>query len=203
MNQGLKRDKKRINKNKSFTLIEILVSISIFTLVIFTISGVFIASVKNQRRTIMSRQLLDQTSYVFEYISRALRMARKDLTGSCITAGSNYENSSGDSSIRFIKFDYSQNKEICYEFFLEDGVIKEKRSSDSSSANFGQPIALTSTDLKVNFLKFQLSGERQPPIDNLQPKVTILLDIEATRVDNPPKLKIQTTISQRDLDIQQ
>jgi len=61
---------------------------------------------------------------------------------------------------------------------------------------------MTSSAFKINTLKFKLSGERQD--DSLQPRVTIYSEIKGAgqKPEERPQIKIQTTISQRNLDIQ-
>jgi hypothetical protein len=60
----------------------------------------------------------------------------------------------------------------------------------------GTILALTSPTIKVNTLKFRVFGERQD--DAYQPRVTIFMEVEG----KGEKLQFQTTISQRDLDVQ-
>jgi len=186
-------------KSEGVTLIEMLVAVTIFGITIGAISGLFISGIRTQRRVLATQELLDQTSYALEYMGRALRMAKKDTNRTCLTtANYNYENPSGVSTVRFINYNG-----ICQEFFSENNQLKEKKSSDGTAANLppsGTPI--TSDKLQVNFLKFNLSGEAQPPTDNLQPRVTIFMEIEGRGpVGERPKIQIQTSISQRDLDV--
>ncbi len=199
----------QVNKKSGFTLVEILMSVFIFTIIIATLSGIFVSSVRNQKRALSSEKILSETSYALEYMSRALRMAKKDSTGACITAGAgyNYENPGGDiSKIRFIKYDTSQGNDVCYEFFLEDNKIKEKRSIDISD-NFGPALSLTSNEIIISRfnpldtlepLRFKITGAIDSDI--FQPKVTIFLEVKAAEGSQPPKLRIQTTVSQRNLD---
>lgn len=190
----MKQSHNKTIKNKGFALIEILTAVFIFSIIVGAASGLFISAIRSQRNVLASQELLDQTSYAMEYMSRALRMTKKDLSGNCLTtagAKNNYENPSGDSSIRFL--DYNDK---CHEFLKEGNQLKEKKSTDNTAGNLpvsGTP--LTSADLKITSLNFNLSGESQ--IDNLQPRVTISLDVQGKEQS---KLKIQTTISQRNLD---
>lgn len=173
---------------KGFTLIELLVSMTIFSIVIISAIGLFNAGIESQRKSLALQTLSDSASYTIEYMSRTIRMAKKDLDGIYITAGCNFENPGGDlSKIRFLNY----HKEF-QEFILENGQIKEKRESDS------QFTALTSDNFQVNKLFFKLSGECQT--DDLQPKVTIVIEIQ-TKEAEPQTLNLETTISQRDLDI--
>lgn len=187
-------------KNKGLTLIEMLAAVTMFLIIIGAISGLFISAIRSQRKVLATQELLDQTSYIMEYMGRALRMARKELnctnqadptTCDCLTTlgyGYNCETITG--GIKFI--DYNG---ICTEFFLEGGQIKKRVGVDTWE--------LTSTKLQVNSFNISLSGWSQ--IDDLQPRATIFLDIESVRpimAGLPPKIQIQTSISQRSLDIQ-
>jgi len=182
--------------NKAFTLIEMLVAVTIFTLVIGSAVGLFISAIRSQTKALAAQKLLDETSYTIEYMSRFLRMAVKDPSGGCLTTagpGYNYENSDkdgipgGDSwAIRFI--DYHGQ---CHEFYLENGFLMEKVSTQPA-------LELTSDDFEISSLNFNLSG--QDGADNLQPRVTISLTI-GKKPDLKPQITIQTTISQRNLDL--
>jgi prepilin-type N-terminal cleavage/methylation domain-containing protein len=186
--------------NKGVSLIEMLAAVAIFAITIGAISGLFISAVQTQRKVLATQELLDQTSYVLEYMSRALRMAEKDLDGCCIFfAGDNYRLTFGYDGIRFL----NSNTE-CQEFYLDGNILYEKKSTTNCEADFGSPLPLTSVNLKVNFFKIDYFGISQPPLDYSQPRVVIFLDIESERsvIGSPPKIQIQTSISQRSLDIQ-
>lgn len=171
---------------KGFTLIELLISMTIFSIVMISAIGLFNAGIENQRKALALQTLCDSASYTIEYMSRTIRMAKKDLDGIYITAGCNFENPD-ENSIRFLNYDKKRQ-----EFILENGQIKEKKEPSSGFT------ALTSDNFQVNKLFFKLSGECQT--DEFQPKVTIVMEIQ-TKEAEPQTLNIETTISQRDLDI--
>ena len=170
---------------KGFTLIELLVSMTIFLIVMVSIIELFISGIKTQKKCLALQTLSDDTSYVIEYMSRTIRMAKKDLTGDYISAGCNFE--IVDDEIRFLNYEKEKQS-----FILEDGQIKEKKDDAPGYT------ALTSSNVQVNKLSFGLSGRCQ--IDDLQPRVTITMEIRTKEVE-PQTLNIQTTISQRDLDV--
>lgn len=181
---------------KGYTLIEVLVAVTIFSFIIAGPTGLFITSLRGQRKALATMEIVDNSSYALEYISRALRMAKKDLDGFCISTGSNYQNPGGDiSKIRFLNY-----QGLCQEFSSSTGQLGERKSSDKTAGNLGQFLALTPTDLEITFLKFQLTGQTQD--DDLQPRVTILFEIRK-RTQPETKIRLQTTISQRNLDIQE
>jgi len=184
-----------MNKN-AYTLIEILVAVAIFSFVIAGPTGLFVSSLTGQRKALNSMEIADSVSYALEYVSRTLRMAKKDLDGSCIISGSNYENPGHDiSRIRFLNY---QDPPLCQEFSVNNGQLGERKSSDEKGENLGLFQPLTPDDLEIILLKFQLFGETQE--DNFQPRVTILVEIQ--KKDHPEsKIRLQTTISQRNLDV--
>jgi len=185
--------KNKLKISPGYTLIEILVAVTIFIIVIIGPTGFFIASLRGQRRALSAKEIIDNSSYTLEYIGRALRMAKKDRTGGCITSGYNYENSDGASSVRFLNYDG-----YCQEFFLQGTQLYEKKSTDGSATKFQNPLPVTSNNLEISLFKFQLSGQGQG--DNLQPRATILFEI-AKKGEPLSKTRIQTTISQRNLDV--
>lgn len=175
-----------------FTLIELLVAVFIFSLVMTMAAGIFVSGLRAQKRSLQSSQLLNQVSYVTEYMSRSLRMARKDDFGgkNCLSGSKvNYELTRAGRGIKFRNY-----KDQCQEFYLEDDRLKEEKDGDSS--------ALTSDDLEVTSFRVNAYGWPQPPADNLQPRVTLFLEVTAAgQGPARPKLEIQTTLSQRNLDI--
>jgi len=191
---------KRLRQNKKgFTLVEIMVGVVIFSIMIGAISGLFSSSLRAQRRSLATEEVLGQSSYALEYMSRALRMAKKELFSypvHCLSNfGYNYENTAGDTAkIRFIKFDYDQNQDACYEFSLAAGLLQETKTNLQTGVATSQ--TLTSADLQISQLKFHLVGQSQN--DDLQPRVTIVADVTGKQ---NVEIKIQTSISQRNLDV--
>ncbi|MFH1423492.1 MAG: prepilin-type N-terminal cleavage/methylation domain-containing protein [Candidatus Nealsonbacteria bacterium] len=175
--------------NKGFTLIEMVVAVAIFTLLVGATSGVFVSSIKNQKHGLATQEILDQTSYLMEYISRALRMAVKDdissggVVKNCLSGSRvNYEFDAINQCLNFRNY---QNE--CQQFCLEGTRLKDENGD-----------YLTSESLQVSDFSVILSGERQLPFDSLQPRVTISLNITGREQSS---VKIQTTISQRNLDV--
>ncbi len=182
----------KVKTEKGFTLIELLVAMTVFLVIIGAASGLFVSAIMAQRRTLTLQELLDQTSYVMEYMSRALRMAQKESNaGVCLSSrGLNYEKTRSGRGLKFINANG-----ICQEFFWDsNNQLKESKT--------GTEEYLTSAGLEIIFFKIDLSGESQT--DDIQPRVTVFLDIKGKvgKPESRPEIKIQTTVSQRNLDIQ-
>lgn len=213
-----------IKKNKGFTLIELIVVMAVFLIIIATAVGIFISIVQHQRRIMSEQELLNQISYVVEYMSKALRMAKKDEIGTCLideqgNTGYIYLLTKPDTSSGFyrgVKFINQSDNDACQEFFIEyiDDTKPElgfalKEIKKYSSADPDDSIALTSDKVKINSIKFGINGSEggiwggvagASENDDSQPRITISLDVQI-KGDNQPVKKIQTTVSQRNLNV--
>lgn len=178
---------------KGFTLVELMVGMTIFTLILAAVIGILISGIKIQRLILSQQQALDQLSFAIEYMSRALRMAkREDGTFACLSNDLSYQNpnSPNISSVRFIN--HLQGDD-CQEFSL--GGPQGNQIKYSIKINqVREDLYLTSSGLTIQALSFKLQGESKS--DTIQPRITIFLNITS-----PLILRLQTTISQRNLDI--
>ena len=200
--------KNMLNKSLAgFTLVEIMVAVSVFVLVISIAAGIFVYSLQDQRKALSHQELLDQTSYIMEYMSRGIRMAKKQrpLAGypACISEGFNYGiNPPDNNHLKFIKWDWSLNPPalVCHEFFLDVPTFRLMEKRDGAA-----PLPLTSAELKIETLRFNVIGdgvEAKPGLQT-QPRVTIVLEIKGREIapGERPKIHLQTSVSQRDLDL--
>lgn len=168
---------------KGFTLVELLVAVSVFAIVGGIASEILVSGLRAQRKSLAFQELLSETSYFIEYVSRAVRMAKKDIDGNCTgLATANY--AKADSKIMFENY-----QGICQEFYLEGNQLKQKKGENVSD--------LTSANLTVSH--FQIGPEDSwDQDDNLQPRVTLSFEVAGKEQS---KIKIQTTISQRNFDV--
>lgn len=218
MSKSLIVSKMHNHSQQGFTLIELLIAVSIFSLVAAAAVGLFASAVGAQRKSLASQELLDQAGYALEYISRALRMARKELncqdplapsTCSCLSSwgyGWNYEIRREGKGLRFVNY-----QGVCQEFFLEGGQLKQGKCKEEpcSSPEQWEILPLTGKGIQIEEGGFNINllGPEQSQSDgswdNQQPRVTISLRVKAAglKPEAQPELKIQTTISQRELDI--
>jgi len=200
--------KNKKNKSKGYTLIEVVVAVGIFFIIIAAPIGFFVGSLRGQQRALSSQEVLNEISYALEYVSRALRMAEKDFDGSCIAAYKNYEETTQRYylSLSFegpgIKFNKTSSGESeCWEIFNCSNLSPPNRLFIQKEGGF--PSLLTSDDLEITSLNIKDGGWEQT--DTLQPKTTLFLEIKGKRSNRPelqPVLKIQTTVSQRNLDVE-
>ena len=174
--------------NNGFSLIEVVVAAAIFSIVIGSISSLFVSSLRGQRSVFENQNLVDNTRFVFEQMSRQIRMAQRDESGTCTgSAGTTYSSSGG--SLSFIDY---RNPGNCITY--DTLGFKIRMRPDSGEAF----LDLTSDDIKVVRLNFNVRGRDKSDLE--QPRVTISIKAEgATRATSA--MLLQTTISARNIDV--
>ena len=200
-----------------FTLVEVLVAIIIFITVMTLATGLFVYSLENHKKSLVYQEIFSQASFAMEYMIRGIRMAKKQKTNTepikCFHndfIGHNYQlTPDAPDRLKFIKWSYFALIEdedygsfVCYEFFKEwDSVNEIYRLMKRKGSSL--PVPLTSTRLNVKSLNFLVQGDlTDDPTHQYQPKVTIVLEIEARNYfsGRKPRVHLQTTVSQRDID---
>ncbi len=170
----------KFNSSQGFSLIELLTAMTLFITVSVLVFDLAVSLLRHQEKMVAMQSMFNDSSYAVEYMGRMLRMARRDGDGGCISPGHNYFNPDSN-QIKFL--DYQNN---CRRFLLQDGQIKE------GVEGTGGEIALTSANHTIRDLSFTISDSSE-----IQPRVTI--SFEVARDDLDLGFKIQTTISQRNL----
>ncbi len=185
---------------------ELVVVLALFMLIMSVVVNMFTSIVQQQKRILAEQELLNQVSYVQEYVSRAVRSAVKDAAGDCLFDNENsyagyiyllthYHGELGVyEGIKFITKD-----NICQEFFVDsaDGLLKEIK-------NGGSPQNILSAKFNLQHAIFIINGDKEiygaTASDARQPRVTMVIDVKNQTEGNPDKV-FQTTVSQRNLNI--
>jgi type II secretory pathway pseudopilin PulG len=183
---------KIMNREKGFTLAEMLVSVTIFFIALTICINIFVSAIKLQKYSLSSQRLIDQTNYAFEYMARMIRMAVKDDSGTCIASGNNYQTSFNIAGTSYAGLMFRDSSGKCRAFFVDGNVLKEYEPNRSPSI-----INLISNEFTVSNLSFYIPDSGIAP----QPRVTIFFDITANNMNPAPRMRIQTTISQRNLNL--
>ena len=178
-------------KQHGFTLMEMLIVSGMFSILIIVIASIFVFALRIENKVFATKKVLSEVSYSVEYMTRALRMAEKDIIGDCINRGDNYEISGvNDESITFKN---ALQDGDCQEFFMENEQLKYK-------IHVGEPnqeiFEFTSSNVEISNLSFTANGVQQG--DDFQPFITIYLEAQSS---DSPILEIQTSVSQRNPDI--
>jgi len=174
---------------KAFTLVEMLVAVFIFSLIVIIVASMLVNAIRVQRYNLAHRELMDQTSFVMEYMSRHIRMAKTATTADCLSVGDNYDDSNG---IKFLHYRYITGEDdpelACTEFSESGGRLREEVQWIDIPGGYTRE--LTSGDLDVVFFNAQVDPGREQPLVQINLRIAGREDTE---------LEIQTKISQRDL----
>lgn len=167
------KDKYNKTNKRGYTIVEFLVAMFVFTVVIIVVLGLLSVAIKWQRRTLAQQNIQENARYLLEFMAKEIRM-------SAITSS---DGMSGNLSLV-----RSDGDSVTYSIY---GNKIYRNSSPVSS----DEVAVTGY--------FIIEGSEAGITDNQQPKVTISLEITGvgSRIEERPKINIQTTLSQRNLDL--
>ncbi len=182
---------------KGFTLIELLVSVFIFSLIIGGVVNALLTSITLQQRIITDQKMFAEVSFALEYMGRTLRMAQKDIDGTCTGFRNyNYNFPPGEdgNTIRFLNYDGE-----CQEFSLINNSISERIADTDSSSDLPEFLPITSANVVVTEMFFDNAGsDWHSPAEN-QSKIAIGLRVEPRMGDS--EMFFQTVVSQRKLNL--
>ncbi|PIQ35642.1 MAG: hypothetical protein COV32_02630 [Candidatus Yonathbacteria bacterium CG10_big_fil_rev_8_21_14_0_10_43_136] len=175
----------KVNCSRSgFTLVEMIVSLGLFTIIMFIATSALLSIVNTDRKARSVRVAADNLNIALEDMSRRIK------TGSsydCGAIGAPTDCAGGSSSLTFKDQD-------------ENLVTYSWDNTNFSILRDGTPI--TSTEITISNLKFIVSGSAVGSADNEQPMVVIVIDGSLGSGTTESGFKIQTTVTQRAYDNQ-
>lgn len=189
-------DMKTIKRTGSgFTLIEMLVSLSVFSLVMLVATGAVFTIVESNKKTHSLKSVMTNLNFALESMARDMRVGLKYNCGT-----------GGDCQSGGTVFRYKANREVDgdgfynaddatdqIEYSLEGGRI-QKRILGGSNAQY----YITAQEINITSLKFYVTGTGVN--DGKQPKVVMTVQGSAGVGKTKSEFNIQTTITQRSID---
>jgi len=169
---------KMINDKRGLTLIEIMVSIALFSIVIVVIMGSIITIIDVNRKSQTLSIVMNDLNFVLESMTRSAK------------TGDNLEIvTRDDGGFSVINQDGEQ-----VEYVVSDGKIK--RSVEGASQ-----IDMTSDQINISGSHFKVFDDNEDDGGNMQPRLLMSIEGEAKITESiSSAFRIQTTVSQRDLD---
>ncbi len=193
---------------KGFTLIEMLVTVSLFAIIITIAVGGFTNAERTQRQVTSLISAQSNVSIALEQMSRDIRTGYYfchtpgDYTNTGVCNDPNNTSmptcalvsSSPNSPLMCpsLNFYDANGNEINYSW--NGGALTE-------SINSGPPQSITGNTVYVKYLKFQLFGQTEG--DHWPPRITISLGIAASSTDpavSSDVFNLETTVSARSID---
>jgi prepilin-type N-terminal cleavage/methylation domain-containing protein len=196
-----------IQKNKGFTLIEMLVALSLFTIVVTIAVGAFLSLIGASKSVQGEQSVITTLTFVLDSMTREIRTGtnyycddRTTIRTGTFSTSSARDCSTGDDGISFIEAGSSvtagaSSRRIAYYFDSGSATNTIMRKVGN-----GTPQSIVSDGIAVTDAQFFVTGSDRlgTGTDINQPTVTIIL--EATD-ENGATTTLQTTVTQRELDI--
>lgn len=174
-------------KKNGFTLVEMTVSLGLFTIIMFIATSAFLSIVNTDRKARSVRIAADNLNIALEDMSRRIK------------TGSSYYCGAGGEALLSVNNCASGVNTILF-FTNQDGTRTKYELSGTSILRDGTSI--TSTEITITGLKFIVSGSAVGSADNQQPMVVIVIDGSLGSGATASGFKIQTTVTQRAYDNQ-
>ena len=188
---------------KGFTLIEVLVSVSIFAMVMLIATGSVFSIVAANKKTHAIKSVMTNLNFALESMMREIRLGSRYACGQSIPLDTAADCQSGASVFRFkanrdvgnSDAPGAYNTDDIYdqiEYSILNGQIIKKVYDASGNTNF----AITAAEVHVTSLMFYVTGAMTVG----QPKVVITVQGYSGSNDTQSQFDIETTVSQRAID---
>lgn len=186
----MKNQKLKIEREKSirgFALVDLLVSIGIFSAVASIATGGFVTAMRTQRQAAALIAANTNVALALEQIAREIRtgfLFCRPGTTDC----PNYPNE--------IDFVNAKGEQVDYRL-AADGTIEKGVTDPVTGAKIFSKV--TGSNAKIEYLNFVVSGNLGG--DGLQPRITISVGVSAKALGvSGNVINLQTTVSARQLD---
>ncbi|MFH1428478.1 MAG: prepilin-type N-terminal cleavage/methylation domain-containing protein [Candidatus Margulisiibacteriota bacterium] len=182
---------KKIKNNRGISLMELVVSITLFTVIMLASTQIFKMVLDGQRGAIAAQNLQENMRYIMEKISKEIRMAQP----SDAACGGDTDNKVFNTADDDHELYFKNNNDECINYYLENNRLKIIVDDGVGAiADF-----ITPNKIEVSNLKFYIVDDLISAVSHdVQPYVTMMMDVEAKGLAiHEQKMKIQMTVSLR------
>lgn len=178
------------NKNqRAFTLVEMLVTIFILLILIFSVSGIYLYSLRTQQKTVQLNLVAQDVQFVMDVLTKKIRSSEIDYS---------YYGGTINSSNNKLALAREDGGEVYKKIGKEIGICPCSGSCYNLCAVESDFISLTTSRLKVVDLKFYINPDHSPfgeiDLEQIkQPRVTVLMKVQGAGAE----FVIQQTAPQR------
>lgn len=190
MKIGLKQRDKRLGGNIGFTLIEIMVSVGIFSVIMVLGIGALVNVTNAYKVAQQQKTALDSLSFVIESMSRDIRTGSDYYSG----IGSGSSQTPQDGTASSISFNASDGRGY-FSYYVNNNILyRQINGGTAEPLTSGSDISIGSgTDFTV------IGSDKYSTGDTYQPSVWI--NVQGSLVaDSEKSFLFQTLVSQRKLD---
>ena len=195
---------------RSFTLVEMLVTVGLFAIIITIAVGSFLNAERTQRQVSSLISAQSNVSLVLEQMSREIRTGYyfchmpgdytdtsvcNDINNPSLPQCETISSSSTSPILRCPSLNFYDANGTEINYSLDNGALMENINSST------QPQPITGNAVSVKYLQFQLFGQNEG--DQWPPRITISLGIAASSTDAAVAndvFNLETTVSARTID---
>ncbi|HKL17091.1 MAG TPA: prepilin-type N-terminal cleavage/methylation domain-containing protein [Patescibacteria group bacterium] len=195
--------KKNFNNKESFTLIELMVSLSILVLVILAAMAIYLRVIGTRSKTLGQLNIQEDGQFLMTLISKDIRSSQIDYDnyGNDCDAIEGASTAINNLCLKRI----SSGEEIVYKKGTTNegiDVLERCQAPDCDSNDDSDFKAITMTQINVSRLNFYIRPASDPfeagSVDYVHPRATIVLRLESLVEKDPPSpLLLQQTVPQR------
>ncbi|MAG12317.1 hypothetical protein CL630_00710 [bacterium] len=187
-----KQNTAKIHTKRGFTLIEMIIAVSLFVVVMVISMGALLSMIDANRKAQALRTVMDNLNFAVENVTREMRVGFDYHCGTFGDFDDPRDCPLGGDTI--IAFKDSEGELLIFKF--EDGRIKKSENEGESFLSITAP----EITIDMNDSRFFVLGSQSG--DMLQPKVLMVVRGTAGLTDKvQTTFNLQTTASQRLLDI--
>ncbi len=185
--------------NHGFTLVELIVSIAVFSILVLAAVDVMMSVFRAQAKAIALKDVLDNARFSLELISREIR------TGSNMAYTTVQPLNCPRNGLQFTSYNQGSPQERFYYWEDTDGdsvrdalMRVAMPTAGSVDCNTVPPQQFTSEEIILQNWTVGLSGNRVGPTDG-QPRITLgfIMHTRDPRLGSDSIVKLQTTVTQR------
>ena len=199
-----------IQKNKGFTLVELMVATSIFMMIMLMAMGALVVSSDSARKGQALRSTMDNVNFAMDTMTRSIRMG---TNYTCVTTSSGTINilpndcplgslGGGGSAVAFKPAPPNQANRIVYRWIARTPISIDdplshtiQRCDDTGESSC---VDIVSPEVDIMDLKFFVNGSNtQDTGDFIQPSVYIMMKGTVMVRGEPTTFALQTMASQR------
>lgn len=164
------------SRRSGFTIVELLVAMTVFSIVVAIATGAFIRALRTQRQLVAFAAANSNVSLVLEQMAREVRVGRSFVQG-------------GTSELTFTN---ARGERVTYEYENAGTGVIYRRAGNAEAQQ------LTSDNVDVRNLRFRLAHEDDE--DGYPARVTVTVEVTPKELGvSASVIRVQTTVSARDI----
>jgi prepilin-type N-terminal cleavage/methylation domain-containing protein len=165
----------RFNRQSAFTLIELMISLGLFSMVIVVITSLFIQTVKAERLVTNRVAAIDNVALAIEQIAREIR------------TGVKFKEQGNKDGIETDELEFTNDNAERVRYRLNNGAIEKSVGGDDDF------LPITSSSIEIDKLVFRIMSEP----GNFPPRITVIIRAKGPKGLFELPLNLETTIDAR------